>query len=66
MSIEQIGFVAAIMSFEATLLWQLFKMKKGFDLMMSFSGYGESPNWIRNLEIKVDKLLDIAERLELQ
>ena len=26
--IEQITFVAAIMGFEATLLWQLFKMKK--------------------------------------
>lgn len=61
MNIEQITFVAAIMGFEATLLWQLFKMKKGFDVLMTFSGYGGKPNWIEQLDDKIEKVIDLLE-----
>ena len=49
------------MGFEATLLWQLFKMKKGFDVLMTFSGYGGKPNWIEELENKIEKVIYLLE-----
>jgi hypothetical protein len=36
--LELLTFVGAIMSFEAVILWQLFKLSKGYKLLMSYHG----------------------------
>ena len=40
--LELLTFVGAIMSFEAVILWQLFKLNKGYKLLMS--SYGQPVN----------------------
>ena len=40
--LELLTFLGAIMSFEAVILWQLFKLNKGYKLLMS--SYGQPVN----------------------
>ena len=37
--LELLTFLGAIMSFEAVILWQLFKLSKGYKLLMSSYGH---------------------------